>query len=81
MTKQERELKQGLMSLVHFIALFTQAMDGQMKRPPTYQRGRDVANLMNQLTVKNQGAMHFGLGYSFKKIHALYGIKDDRRKA
>ena len=44
------------------------AIDEAMKHPESRNRGEQIAALSNYLDVQNDSAMHFGLGYSFKKI-------------
>lgn len=64
--------KKMLIALTNFIIRFENAMDKEMKKPSTPERGRRIARLTNALTIQNQKALRFGLGYSFKKIEKMY---------
>lgn len=71
--KTAREYKKALRELTEAVQNFETTMDMVMKHPSTPERGRQIAALMNDLTLANQRAMHFTLGYSFEKIGKLAG--------
>ncbi len=61
-------LKKHLEELCDNVAIHIEAMDREMAKPSTEQRGRNIAQLMNGLNMCLDQALHFGLGLSFKKI-------------
>jgi len=65
------EEKKYLKSLTSATALALNLMDKEMKEPSDENRGKMVAKILNDLEFTNDAAMHFGLGYSFKKIERL----------
>lgn len=62
---------------------FEVAMDRLMAAPSSVERGKRVAELMNELTMNNQRVMHFGLGWSLKKIKSVQdrGGSPEKRRA
>jgi len=79
MNKGATEYKKALESLTQSVLSFENALDNEMSKPSTPERGQKVARLINFLTVKNQAAMHFTLGYSFQKIKKLYAERGRNR--
>ena len=71
--RTETTFKRALVDLAHAIIAFEKQMDALMKLPSDVVRGRQIAKAINDLTIANQRALHFTLGYSFKKINKLYG--------
>lgn len=65
------QYKKALRQLTEAVQAFENAMDVEMKQPSTPERGQRIAKLLNQLTLANQGAMHFTLGYSFGQIDKM----------
>jgi hypothetical protein len=59
--KENRELKRFLLSLTTVIADAVNALDVEMKKPPTREHGRRIAAINNILQYANDSAMHFGL--------------------
>jgi hypothetical protein len=71
--REAREYKKALVGLTTTVLTLENAIDEQMKHPWCIKRDTAIASIMNGLTLANHMAMHFGLGYSFKKINKLYG--------
>jgi len=74
--KTATEYKQALRQLTEAVQAFENALDAEMAKPSTPERGQRIAQLVNQLTLENQTAMHFALGYSFEKINKLANGKE-----
>lgn len=72
-----KKIEKSLKDFTKFIALFENAVDAEMTKPSTAERGRRIAGLMNQLSFENQRIMHFILHYSFEKIKEIYHSKAD----
>ncbi len=68
MNKEARKYKKALEELTDKIEQSLIALDGLMKGPPSLTRGKNLAKIRNYLDMANDAAMHFGLGWSFKKI-------------
>ena len=64
----EKELKKRLSVLTSAVVIFIRCIDTLMARPESHDRGKKISLLVNQLDMANDSAMHFALGYSFKKI-------------
>jgi len=60
--------KKYLKDLTETVAVCLSALDHVMKGPSTVERGKTIAKISNHLDMGNDAAMHFGLGYGFKKI-------------
>lgn len=71
--KSATEYKKALKKLTESVLSFENMLDRLMKEPSSHGRGTKISKLTNWLTIQNQAAMHFTLGYSFKKIKKLYG--------
>jgi hypothetical protein len=69
--KSATEYKKQLQSLTSCVCVFIYALDQEMEKPSNLERGKRIAALSNFLDLKNDGAMHFTLGYSFKKMEKL----------
>lgn len=67
-TNNRKDLKE----LTASVLKFENAMDKIMKLSSGEKRGKEIAKALNYLTIANQGALHHGLGYSFKKIEKMY---------
>lgn len=76
--KTANQYKKALKELTELVIAFENSLDREMKKPSTVERGERIAKLTNALTMGNQGAMHFVLNYSFKKIEKLY--KGDKKR-
>jgi hypothetical protein len=70
--KEETKFKKALQELTGAVIIFDKKMEKIMKLPSNYERGRKIAQAMNDLTIANQSALHFSLGFSFKEINKLY---------
>lgn len=70
--KEETKFKKALEKLTVAIIIFDKKMEEIMKLSSNYERGQKIAQAMNDLTIANQSALHFDLGYSFGKIKKLY---------
>ena len=66
------ELRAELRLLTHAVLQFENWLDVEMRKPVSPERGKRIAYAVNQLTLSNQKAMRFGLGYSPKKVELLY---------
>jgi hypothetical protein len=69
--RQNRELKRFLLSLATVIADAVNALDVEMKKPPTREHGRRIAAINNILEYANDSAMHFGLKMGFPAMKRL----------
>ena len=69
--KTATQYKKALRELTEAVQAFENALDIEMKKPSTFERGKRIAALMNRLQIANHAAMHFTLGYSFQKINKL----------
>ena len=70
-TKQLREYKKCLVSLTGSVAQALSLIDAAMRWPSTVERGERIAMICNALDMANDSAMHFGLGYGWKKIQNI----------
>ena len=68
MDKEARKYKGALAELVGNVERSIAAFDDVMKEPSTNRRGKKIATILNFLDMANDGAMHFGLDWGFKKI-------------
>lgn len=73
--KSETKYIKALKELTSAVIRFEDKMDIIMKQPSGLGNGRKIAESLNELTISNQSALHFTLGYSFNKIKKLYGLK------
>ncbi|KKK63951.1 hypothetical protein LCGC14_2989130 [marine sediment metagenome] len=67
----EKELRKELKDLTTSVLIFLKHLDLLMKQPSSVERGKKIATLCNNLDIANDSAMHFGLGFGFKKIGRL----------
>ena len=74
--KEETKLKKALIELTTHVILFEKRMDKIMKLPSDHARREEIAGAINDLSIANQSALHFELGYSLKKIKKLYSFDD-----
>lgn len=72
--KTINEHKKHLIELTKTVIHFLDQINDEMKKPSSFERGRRIAKLCNFLDLENDGAMHFGLNYTFKKIKKLKGV-------
>ncbi len=72
MNKSATEYKKALEKLTTSVISFEKALEKEMLKPSTPERGRRIALLVNFLTMQNQMAMHFAFDYSFPEIEKLY---------
>lgn len=61
-TKRERELKKYLTSITMNVRAFVALLDVEMLKPSDHAKGKRIAALRNELELKNDIAMRFGLG-------------------
>ena len=66
-TKEERKLRKHLKRLTNDILLFLDALDKEMKKPSTSERGKRIAKLCNSMDMENDEARYFGLGVDFRR--------------
>jgi hypothetical protein len=72
----KKELKQLTTAVVWFLG----ELDSLMKQPSTRERGQQIATLCNDLELKNDSALHFGLDLDWKKLKKLkMGIHSGRQ--
>jgi hypothetical protein len=69
---ERKRFKKALIELTSAGIIFDKKMEKIMKLPSNYERGRKIAEAMNDLIIANQCALHFALEYSFKKIKKMY---------
>jgi len=67
-SRESRKHKKYLTELTETVAMFLTALDIEMKKPSTHDRGKRIAKISNALDMKNSAAMYFGLDYGWKKI-------------
>lgn len=60
--------KRSLVELTKKVCRALAVLDVTMKLPSAIDRGKKIAEIANFLDMANDVAMHFGLGYGFKKI-------------
>lgn len=70
MKKSPGELKalKAMKDLTHSVSIALRQLDLVMKMPSSELRGRLVAKISNDLEMRNDAALHFTLGLSFKVI-------------
>ena len=68
MDKEARKYKKKLEELTRKVILVLAEFDVEMKKVNSPKHGERLANIMNTLDYSNVYAMHFGLGWGFKKI-------------
>jgi hypothetical protein len=61
-----RKYRNSLVAITDAVRLFLTALDGEMKKPSTLDRGKRIAALANQLEMANDNARYFGLGIDFR---------------
>jgi len=71
----EAKCKKALKELAVNVIAFENALDAEMRKPSTVERGQRIAKLLNALTVARQSAMRFTLGFSFNKIKRLETVQ------
>ena len=68
MDKEARRYKKALTELTENVVMVLAALDLEMEKPPSNGRGERIALITNFLAIGNDSAMHFGLGWGFKKM-------------
>ena len=68
MDKEARKYKKALETLTAEVEQSLVALDKLMKGPPSFTRGQNLAKIRDYLDMANDIAMHFGLGWGFKKM-------------
>ena len=48
-----------------------------MSQKQTEKRGRCISKILNSLEMQNDIALHYGLGYGFKKMANMKGIANE----
>lgn len=61
-----KEYKKHLRQLVAAVKYYIKVMDEEMKKPQSYERGKMISILVNELQLANDQARHFGLGEKLK---------------
>ena len=65
--KQIRDLRRWLKLLTRSVAAFIALTDTELVKPATYDRGKRIANWLNDLEFDNDQVKHFGLGDKLNK--------------
>lgn len=65
--KKLRNLRQLVRDDCRRIWMAERALDAQMNLPSTYERGRVIAQILNEITIARQSMQHFGLGIPLEK--------------
>lgn len=60
------EYKKWLKRLTQAVDKALDAIDEEMKKPSSNERGKRIAQICNFLNLENDAAKHFGLGMSLK---------------
>lgn len=66
MATAEKELRQRLKALTAAVMKTIAAIDAEMKRPSTPDRGKRIAAITNALEIENDKARYFGLGVDYR---------------
>lgn len=74
--RDNRKLKESLKSISAAICHHVAALDIEMEKPSTFNRGRRIAALRNNLELQNDSFLHSILGYSFPKIARIKAHHD-----
>lgn len=61
-----RDTRRHLRALTAAVRAFLVALDAEMAKPASPERGRRVARLANDLDLANDAALHFGLGEALR---------------
>ena len=61
-----KDVRKHLVGLTSAVRTHLAALDRLMQGSSTYERGRQVAQLCNQLNMENDKARYFGLGIDFR---------------
>ena len=71
MDKEARKYKKALVELTEKVARVIVEFDKEASKPQSVERGKRLAKIMTFLELSNDSAMHFDLGWGFKKIANL----------
>ena len=66
MADADRAHKHYLKSLTQAVAKSIAAIDAEMKKPSTPDRGKRIAAITNNLEIENDKARYFGLGIDWR---------------
>jgi hypothetical protein len=72
MSEKEKNLKKSYKELATSIIYLSCKFDEIMKAPESRSRGKKLAQLMNWIDMKAQGALHFDFDLSFRQIDNIY---------
>lgn len=64
---EEYKLRKHLKTLTSNVGRFLYLLDQEMLKPSTPERGKRIAERMNELNFANDQARYFGLGIDFRK--------------
>jgi hypothetical protein len=64
--KTANHYKRHLTTLSRYVSAVLDQIDLAMKEPPSVERGKKIAAILNELEMANDSAWHFGLGKSLK---------------
>lgn len=70
-TKVLRHFRKHLTELINATSLALNQLDALMKQPSTYERGQNIAKVLNNLDLANDRAKHFGLGLDLRNRKAI----------
>lgn len=60
--RQAREVKKYLAALTKTVQRAIEAIDAEMLKPNSFERGKRIAKITNVLELQNDMALRFGLG-------------------
>lgn len=67
--REERELKRYLRDLSAAVTAHLQALDAEMAKSESAERGKRVAKLANELDLANDRVRYFALGVDYRTDH------------
>ncbi len=65
-TPTERKLRRKIAEMTTQVRLFLAALDRVMECPSTPERGKQIADLCNQLNMYNDGVRYFWCGVNYR---------------
>lgn len=65
--KDARRFKKYLVQLTKDVQICLKAIDIEMRKPSTVERGKNIAKICNALEMQNDKARYFGLEIDFRK--------------
>jgi len=65
--KQAKEYKKHLTELTNAVLIALKAIDEEMDKPSSNERGKRIAKICNELDMANDSARFFALGVDYRK--------------